>query len=122
MKKIKFGDIVIITVILLTAAVLFGFRFFQYADGNTLIVSYGENEFFYSLNEDRIFTVENNGHTLVVEIKNKCAGVVSSDCPEQECVNMGVIYKTNESVACVPAEFFMKIAADIKEEYDGIVG
>lgn len=123
MKNVKLGDIVVIAVVLLIALALFAVRFFGRSDNNTLVVACGNNEVFYDLDEDRVFTVENNGHTLVIEIKEGRARVISSTCAGQDCVNMGEISQNNSSVACLPARVFVKIVSDsVEGGYDGVVG
>ncbi len=123
MKNIKFGDIVVIAAVLLTAAALFAFRFFMRSDENLLLVSYGENEVFYDLGKDFSFPVENNGHTLIIEIKEGEAYVVSSTCDGQDCVNMRSISSGNETIACLPARVFLKVVSyNVEGEFDGVVG
>ncbi len=123
MKNIKFGDIVVIAAVLLTAAVLLVFRFLGRSDNSVLVVSYGDNETFYELDKDTAFPVENNGHTLIIEIKEGVASVISSTCDGQDCVNMKGISSSNETIACLPARVFLKVISDnVGEGYDGVVG
>ncbi len=123
MKNVKLGDIVVIAIVLIVAAALFVFGFFMRSDKSVLLVSYGDNEDHYDLSVDNVFTVENNGHTLVIEIKEGKAYVVSSTCDGQDCVNMGKIPSAHTTIACLPARVFLKIISDnVGEGYDGVVG
>ena len=122
MKKIKFGDFVIIACVLLTAATLFCFRFFGNSDGNMLFIEYDDQRQTISLDENQEITFTTNGYTVSVTIKDGKAFVSSSDCPNHNCMDMGEISEKGESVACIPARFFMKITSEKGEAYDGIVG
>lgn len=122
MKKLKIGDIVVISLILLITAGVFCFRLFGFSTGESVVISYGENEAIYNLNENRTLNIDNNDIMLSVVIENGCVWVDNSSCPEQVCVNCGKISRVGQSVACVPAELFVKIIGEGENDYDFIVG
>ena len=122
MKKLKIGDIIVISVILLITAGVFCFRLFGFNDGESVVVSFGETEKVYSLDENTIFDVENNGIRLTVVIENGCVWVDNSSCPEQVCVICGKISRSGQSIACVPAELLVKIIGEGERDYDLIGG
>ena len=123
MKDVKIGDIVVIATVVFVSLALLVFSLLMRSGNTVLLVSYGDSEEYYDLNKDTEFIVENNGHTLIVEIKEGKASVISSTCDGQDCVNMGGIPSGSSTIACLPARVFMKIVSDSdKGEYDGVVG
>lgn len=123
MKRLKIGDIIVISVILLITAGVFCFRLFGFAQGKSVVISYGQNETVYTLDENRRIDIENNGIVLSVVIEDGFVFVDSSNCPEKSCVNMGKISCVGQSIACVPAELFVKIiGGEGDNNYDLIVG
>ncbi len=122
MKKVKLGDIVIISVILLITAGVFCFRLFGFESGERVVVSIDGKETEYLLDENRTVNIENGGVKLCVVIENGEVVVTDSNCPEQSCVHMGKISDTGESIACIPARLFVKITGEGEADYDYIVG
>jgi len=123
MKNVKIGDIIVIAAVIFASLALLCFSLFLRSDNAVLLVSYGDSEVCYDLDEDRVITVENNGHTLIIEIKEGKASVISSTCDGQDCVNMGAIPSAHTSIACLPARVFIKIISDgVEGGYDGVVG
>ena len=57
-------------------------------------------------------TYSNNGYTLTVETVEFGVRVVSSDCPNRDCVRRGVIDRGGESIVCLPARIIISLAAD----------
>lgn len=122
MKKLKIGDIIVISVILLIMAGVFCFRLFGFAEGESVVVAYGETEKVYSLDENARFNVESNDIMLTVVIENGCVWVDNSNCPEQVCVINGKISRVGQTIACVPARLLIKIIGEGDNDYDLIVG
>ena len=122
MKKLKIGDIIVISLILLITAGVFCFRLFGFAEGGTVVITVGETEKKYTLNENARFDVENNDVKLTVVIENGCVWIENSTCPEQVCVDCGKISRVGQSIACVPAHLLIKIIGEGESEYDLIVG
>ena len=122
MKKLKIGDIIVISVILLITAGVFCFRLFGFAEGEAVVVTYGENEKVYSLDENSRFNIESNDISLTVVIENGCVFVDNSNCPEKICINNGKISRVGQSIACVPAHLLIKIIGEGDNDYDLIVG
>ena len=122
MKKLKIGDIVVISVILLITAGVFCFRLFGFTEGESVVVTIGETEEIYNLAEDVRFDVESNDINFTVVIENGCVWVEDSTCPEQVCVDCGKISRIGQTIACVPARLFIKIIGEGNSGYDYIVG
>ena len=122
MKNIKIGDVVVISLILLVTAGVFGFRLLGFECGEFAVVSFDGRETVYSLSEDRRLDLKGNGVSFTLVIENGAVFVESSDCPEQSCVRMGRISKKGQSVACVPAKLYVKITGGDGSGYDAIIG
>lgn len=122
MKKIRIGDVFVILIILIIWAGVFGFRLFGIEEGSEVVVSVDGKESVYSLFEDRIVDIENNGIKLTLVIAKKSVYVKESDCPEKSCINMGKITASGEVIACVPSGVYVKITGEGESEYDLIVG
>ena len=57
----------------------------------------------------------NNGYTLKMEQSypvhsdEVCLRVVESDCPTQDCVHTGEIYRAGQSIVCLPARIIVAL-------------
>lgn len=70
-----------------------------------------ERTFSYDVHPEMVFRVN----------KDESIQVVSSDCPDQICVNAGPIHRAESFIACVPNGFLVSIHAEsgeINEEVD----
>ena len=70
-----------------------------------------ERTFSYPEDPDMVFQVTKDGGIRVV----------SADCPDQICVNSGVIYRAGSFIACVPNGFLVSVRAEtgqLNEEVD----
>ena len=77
----------------------------------------------HPLDEDALFTMDQESGENVIEIKDGTCRVVSADCPDRLCVKQGAISRTGEALICLPHRLTVKIVpADGKqeEEYDAI--
>ena len=122
MRKIRFGDTVVILAVLLTAGVLFAFSFLPKEAGAYLSVSSDAGEVTYSLSEDRAFTLQSGGYTLSVVIENQKAYVASSNCPDKTCLHQGKISSVGDTVICVPSGVVLKIMGEGSREDDIVAG
>lgn len=114
-------DIAVFAIILLSAVLLFSFGLF--ADkGASLTVTVGDKSETYSLKNDRIFTLENNGIALTVSIEDGEVSVKSSDCPDKICVASGKISKVGQTVVCAPAMISLRIVGGNGGELDAVTG
>lgn len=122
-QRLKAGDIVIISgVLLLALAVFLAFLIPSFTqDAAMLEISVNNEKNIYDLSEDRGLTVESNGYTLTVCIKDGCACVESSDCPDNTCVHTGKISRTGQFIACVPASVTLRIVGE-EDGYDFVAG
>lgn len=71
--------------------------------GANLLVTSPKGEVSYPLDTPRTLTVEGNGHTLTVEIRDGAAEVTASDCPDGICLASPSISRHGQSILCAPA-------------------
>lgn len=78
----------------------------------------GEIEGVYSLAEDQ--TIEINGGTNLLQIKNGTVDMLEADCPDKLCVNQKAISKNGESIICLPNKVVVTIESDENSEFDAV--
>ena len=87
--------------------------------GGTVAVVYSNGEpvceiDLSAVEEPYEFTVENEWGYNIIRVEKNGIGVCASDCPEQTCVNQGLIHDSLLPVICLPHRLVIKI-----EEPDG---
>ena len=91
-------------VILAAAGVILAAASFAGGDGTRIVVK-ANGEIFgtYELNIDREVTVEDaQGHFNRIVIENGQVRMIEADCPNHDCIGMGAISRTNQSIVCLP--------------------
>ena len=114
MKK---NDYILIAVILLAAAVMFGgYRFLHQEDGAVVTVSVdGKITGTYPLDEEEEIQI-NDTNTLV--IKDGKADMIKADCKDQICVKQKAISKNGETIVCLPNKVIITVVSDESNELD----
>lgn len=122
-QRIKAGDIVIISGVLLLSLILFlGFLIPSRTQSAAVLeISVDNEKTVYPLDENRELTLESKGYTLRVRIKDGYAYVESSDCPDNTCVHTGSIARSGQTIACVPAFVTLRITGE-EDGYDFVAG
>ena len=87
--------------------------------GKVTVKVNGELKGTYSLAEDQ--TIEINGGTNILQIKNGKADMTEADCPDQLCVHQKAISRTGESIICLPNQVVVSVQGSKESELDGIV-
>lgn len=105
---LKAGDIIAVIFVALCAALSFALTGSNSGGQSVEIISGGEAKL-YALGENRAVTLESEGVTLTVEIKDGAVSVTESDCPDRECVHSPAISKAGGVIVCVPAKTLIKI-------------
>lgn len=105
-KVIKVGDIIVIAALLVLSVVIFlsSLPAKSKEVAEAVVSINGEEYARYSLSEDIEVTVEQDGHTNVIEIRAGAVRVKSADCPDNSCVHQGFITKGGEVIVCLPAK------------------
>ncbi len=113
-------DIVLIVVILITAALTFGLHELIGADsaGCVTVKVDGVIEGVYSLGVDQ--EIDINGGTNHLVIKNGKADMTEADCPDKLCVHQRAISKSNESIICLPNKVIVEADSKQNSEYDAV--
>lgn len=117
MQKVK-ADIIIIGVIVLSAALLFFVPKWIHAgekEGTVQILQDGKLLYEYSLYKEQTISVAfgEQGYNLVM-IGNGSVQVTDADCPDKLCVKQRHISKNGESIICLPHKLVVQIVS--KEE------
>ena len=123
--KLKPGDvIVIIAVLVLSLVLLTGNFVFKGKSGDCFYVKCNGEITEYPLDKDRTITIQNNGITLVLEVKENSVSVTDADCPDRLCERAHGISRIGETIVCLPARVVIGISEGERSAYeaDGIVG
>ncbi len=108
MKKF---DVIIVTVIIITAAALYASGIFSPKESGGEAVIYVDKEEYarLPLDKDNTVTVETEDGYNIVEIKDGYADCTEADCRDGICVNQKKISKTNETIICLPHRVIIEI-------------
>jgi hypothetical protein len=125
MKKIlsilKIGDCIFIGLVLIGFVIgLFLIRSSE-NEGQTVSI-FLENRELYRLLilEDRIIVVQGKIGETVVKIEHGKVCIESAPCPHQLCKNMGRIYRSGESIVCIPNRLLIRIEGSDERSIDSI--
>ena len=69
-------------------------------------------------------TYAHNGVTLTVAAEDSGLRVVSSDCPTQDCVRTGTVFRSGQSIVCLPARIVIQLIGGAADEnaVDVVIG
>ena len=62
------------------------------------------------------FTVDYNGRSNTVAVKNGSISVVAADCPDSICVHTGEIRSGSTPIVCLPNKLMIKIVGSDDED------
>ncbi len=126
MKKDKIKikkDILLITVIVMIALVVFLFiHFFIKKDGSMVVVKInGDINYKGSLYQSKELVVDGyQGGSNRIVIQDGFVYMADADCPDKLCEHMGKISKTGENIVCMPHRVVVEIVGD-GSELDSVV-
>ena len=108
MKK---GDRILIVCILLLAGAAFLWIQMSSGAGEHAVVRIdGLESAEYPLNEDIEITIEGyDGGKNVLKIEDGYVSVTEADCPDKLCVKQGEIFRSGETVVCLPHRVVIEI-------------
>jgi hypothetical protein len=105
-------DILVIIILLLTALVFWGvFRLFAgepYKVRADIIYQGEVNMSVYLDEEPRVFSILELPY-VVFSLNEEGIAFIESNCPDQVCVNTGIIHRDGQFAACMPNEVVLKI-------------
>lgn len=123
LKPAKADALVVLAVLLLALALGARFWFPPAQDGAlTAVVSVDgvEAERITFGNTEREY--KNNGYTVHVAVTPDGVCVDHADCPTQDCVHTGVIFRAGQSIVCLPARVVITIVGGGDAGYDAVAG
>ncbi len=101
-------DIVVVSVLLLISLLILGFVLLLRTDGETVTVEVdGVTVGEYSLSVDAVYELNNGTNTLVIE--DGKAYMKNTACPDHTCEKTGKIYRTGETIVCLPNKIIVKV-------------
>lgn len=87
-------------------------------DRTVLEIRNGETTWMYTMDRDLEIKPLDDDGTCLIELKDKKARVLSSDCPNKICISMGEIGRVNDWIACLPHQLFLRIIGDVDPDND----
>lgn len=119
--RLKWGDCIIIGVVLLLAAALTALMA-QNTAGGRLYAEVWQNDVLVervALTEETDRTIDLDGHNVIV-LAGKTARVESADCNDQVCVRTGTLTRAGQVAVCLPNRVVLKLVGEMGE-IDAIV-
>ena len=106
----RWGDFVVMAVVLLMAGISFFCLYIQSSPGSTAVVTTPEETLVLPLDTDGVHALTgNNGIEVVIRVSNGRIRFEQSGCPDQICVNTGWLSKNGQSAACLPAGIAVRV-------------
>ena len=101
-KKTLRNDIILIASLLLVAIISFIFVFSSRQKNVTTAKVYVQNELRLTvdLSKNDVYEIEGTKGTLKAEVKDGAIAVIESNCPHQDCVQMGFVSTSNRPIIC----------------------
>ncbi|MGN1377745.1 MAG: NusG domain II-containing protein [Dorea sp.] len=91
----------------------------QNADDGIVVVKVdGEEKGIYRLSEEQ--TIEINGGTNILQIKDGEADMTEADCPDKLCVHQKAVSKNGESIICLPNKVVIEVKSSEQSAYDAV--
>ncbi len=110
LKKLKWGDYVIISAVLLLAAGL-AMMLWATTSGNNLYAEIWRDGVLVervALHEDTSRTIDIDGHNIII-LKGMTAKMQSADCRDQVCVRTGTLSRSGQTAVCLPNKVILKL-------------
>lgn len=125
-KERKRNDFLFVGMVLFAALLVY--LWFTFGDGRegTLVQVERDGEVYavYPLYENRTIQIgeKQDGGINILVIENGSAFVTEADCPDELCVKQKKIFRTGESIVCLPHKLVITIIGGEESEYDGFTG
>ncbi|MDR3766045.1 MAG: NusG domain II-containing protein [Butyricicoccus sp.] len=121
--NLKKGDLVIIAIVLLLAALVFAP--FALAPSQSLTCEITQDD--ETIRRVRLgagyqetITIEGDSVTNVIQIEDDCVYFASSDCPDQVCVRTGKLTRAGQIAVCLPNRVVVRLVG-AQDEVDAVV-
>ena len=103
-KKVLRNDLILIGSLLVLAIISLVLVLTLKTKKNLVAKVYVQNEVVevidLSKKEEKDYYVQGLKGTVHIHTKNGGIAIVESNCPHQDCVNMGYVYETNRPIIC----------------------
>lgn len=118
---LKWGDFVIIAVVLLLAAALTAWFALGTSDGQLYAEVWQDDVLVerVKLTDETDREIDLDGHNVIV-LAGKTARMESADCHDQVCVRTGTLTRAGQVAVCLPNRVILKIVGETSE-IDAIV-
>lgn len=120
-SRLKWGDFVIIAVVLLLAAALTAWFALGTSDGQLYAEVWQDDVLMerVKLTDETDREIDLDGHNVIV-LAGKTARMESADCHDQVCVRTGTLTRAGQVAVCLPNRVILKIVGETSE-IDAIV-
>lgn len=117
MKK---NDILVLFGLVISILVVIGIQFIlkENQPSPNIVEVYVDGDLIqtYSLNENQVIEIKNDyGHNQL-SINNGTVTITEADCSNQECLKIGSISYSYQSIVCLPHHLEIRIKGDSNEE------
>ena len=121
--QIKRGDIILITIFLITAALLFAsYNLFFHKKGTSVQITVdGKIINTLPLDKDTTITIKGSGNGYnILQIKDGYASITDADCPDKLCQKQKKTRHNGETLVCLPHKVVVYVISQEKPEIDGV--
>ena len=120
-SKLKWGDFVIIGVVLALAAAIAAVLALSTSGDRLYAEVWQDNELVerVELTDSTYRTIDLGGHNVIV-LSGRTAAMQSADCRDQVCVRTGTLTRAGQVAVCLPNRVVLRIAGETSE-IDAIV-
>ena len=113
------NDVLLVAGLLILGGVLALFLYAtRQAGGYVSVRVDGEPVMELPLGEDTRIVLGEGEHTNTLVIENGAAQVVEASCPDQICVNQGVVRYAGESIVCLPHKLVVTVEGGRANDVD----
>lgn len=115
MKK---ADFIVIAAVVAVVGVLAFFLYFVNGDSGKYVQVEVNGDIIdsFSLNEDMEKQYDIDGNTNTLVIKDGRADVTEANCKDEICVNHIPVYRSGESIICLPHKFVVTVVDDVSND------
>ena len=117
---IRKNDLILALAVMIAAGIFFAGHLLTAKKGTGDVQIQINGRITQTLSLKKDCTVEINGGTNTVQIKNGKVRMSEADCPDQICVHQKEISRNGESIICLPNKIVLKIVSEEEPEMDAV--
>lgn len=117
---IRKNDLILALAVMIAAGIFFAGHLLTAQKGTGDVQIQINGRITQTLNLKKDCTVEINGGTNTVQIKDGKVRMSEADCPDQICVHQKEISRNGESIICLPNKIVLKIVSEEEPEMDAV--